>query len=582
MRMTLIFALFLALPFLAGCQGFMQPTPAPTLTVVSLASSAKVEPTATPQAERSAALVPASPTGTPVARQTVQPTATAAGQRIMALGVRPALVLRALPQAGAAVVATLPGSQVTWAEGRSPDGRWLRVAYGDAGARAWLALGDVNLLGEATDLPQIGPEAATTPSRTPAVAAGASAKSAPGGLAGRVLADQVNVRRGPGLDQVAIGQAGAGQPVTAIGRSREGDWLAVAWEGATGWVAARLIELSGNAADLPALAAQTSGVTAPAAPLPAAGGKIVLQTATGGDIYIVNADGSGLRRLTDGIDPALSPDGTRVAFARWGSPHGVFVLDLRTGQEQRIASVNRPRGPTWSSDGARLGFTHVTRTRTCVELGFSCVDPDEVRRMFGGRDCIVTPQGRRCIADFPVVNVDDNGLAVVNPADGSRQNLISEGTIQSVQWRPGQNQLLFRGRQGLQTIQPGEQPIPLGDDPNIGSPAWSPDGQRIVAQMRINNRSEIVLLDAAGKVARYLTQPPPTYERPGKPAPSSVAPTWSPDGQSILFLSDRDGAWKLYIMNADGSNQRLFLPNVLGQLSFRYDFAAERTANWGK
>jgi len=582
MRKTLIFAIFLVLPFLAGCQGFMQPTPAPTLTVVSLSSSAKVEPTGTPQAERSAALAPASPTTTPGPRQTVQPTEAAAGQRIMALGVRPLLVLRASPQAGAAVAATVPGSQVTWAEGRSPDGRWLRVAYGDAGARAWLALSDVNLLGEAADLPQVGPEAATTPSRTPAVAAGPSAKSAPGGLAGRVTADQVNVRRGPGLDQAVIGQAGAGQPVTVIGRSREGDWLAVAWGGGTGWVAARLIDLSGSAADLPALAAQTSGVTAPAAPLPASGGKIVLQTATGGDIYIVNADGSGLRRLTDGIDPALSPDGTRVAFARWASPHGVFVLDLRTGQEQRIASVNRPRGPTWSPDGARLGFTHVTRTRTCVELGFSCVDIDEVRRMFGGRDCIETPQGRRCIADFPVVNVDDNGLAVVNPADGSRQNLISEGTIQSTQWRPGQNQLLFRGRQGLQTIQPGEQPIPLGDDPNIGSPAWASDGQRIVAQMRINNRSEIVLLDASGKVARYLTQPPPTYERPGKPAPNSVAPTWSPDGQSILFLSDRDGAWKLYIMNADGSNQRLFLPNVLGQLSFRYDFAAERTANWGK
>jgi Tol biopolymer transport system component len=53
-------------------------------------------------------------------------------------------------------------------------------------------------------------------------------------------------------------------------------------------------------------------------------------------------------------------------------------------------------------------------------------------------------------------------------------------------------------------------------------------------------------------------------------------------GKSILFLSNRDGAWKLYVMNADGSNQRLFLPNILGQLSFRYDFAAERTANWGK
>jgi SH3-like domain-containing protein len=480
------------------------------------------------------------------------------------------------------VVATLPGSQVTWAEGRSPDGRWLRVVYGDVGARAWLALGDVNLLGEIADLPQIGPEASTASTPTLASAAEVSVKSAPGGSAGRVLADQVNVRRGPGLDQAVIGQTGAGKPISVIGRSREGDWLAVSWEGGMGWVSASLIELSGSAADLPALAGQTSVANAAANVALASSGKIVLQTATGGDIFIVNADGGGLRRLTDGIDPVLSPDGTRVAYARWGSPHGIFVLDLRTGQEQRIASVNRPRGPTWSPDGSRLGFTHVTRTRTCVELGFSCVDIDEVRRMFGGRDCIETPQGRRCIADFPVVNVDDNGLAVVNPADGSRQNLISEGTIQSTQWRPGQNQLLFRGKQGLQTIQPGEQPVPLGDDPNIGSPAWSPDGQRIVAQMRINNRSEIVLLETSGKVARYLTQPPPTYERPGKPAPNNVAPAWSPDGQSILFLSDRDGAWKLYIMNADGSNQRLFLPNALSQLSFRYDFAAERTANWGK
>ena len=50
MRKTLILTMFLVLPFLAACQGFMQPTPAPTLTVVSLASSAKVDPTGTPRA----------------------------------------------------------------------------------------------------------------------------------------------------------------------------------------------------------------------------------------------------------------------------------------------------------------------------------------------------------------------------------------------------------------------------------------------------------------------------------------------------------------------------------------------------
>jgi len=31
---------------------------------------------------------------------------------------------------------------------------------------------------------------------------------------------------------------------------------------------------------------------------------------------------------------------------------------------------------------------------------------------------------------------------------------------------------------------------------------------------------------------------------------------WSPDGQTIAFLSDREGKWKVYLMASDGSNQR--------------------------
>ncbi len=43
--------------------------------------------------------------------------------------------------------------------------------------------------------------------------------------------------------------------------------------------------------------------------------------------------------------------------------------------------------------------------------------------------------------------------------------------------------------------------------------------------------------------------------------PHNVAPNWSPDGKLVLFLSSRDsdnehGAWRLWVMDADGSNQR--------------------------
>ncbi len=45
--------------------------------------------------------------------------------------------------------------------------------------------------------------------------------------------------------------------------------------------------------------------------------------------------------------------------------------------------------------------------------------------------------------------------------------------------------------------------------------------------------------------------------------PNDVSPAWSADGQQITYASEESGAMRLFIMNADGSNQRA-LPAARG------------------
>lgn len=87
------------------------------------------------------------------------------------------------------------------------------------------------------------------------------------------------------------------------------------------------------------------------------------------EIYIMNADGTGVRRLTDNSNedayPVLSPDGARVAFAR--SVRGQWDLYVMNSDGTDVRRVMRAPNsdevlPSWAPDGLSLAFTATTAT----------------------------------------------------------------------------------------------------------------------------------------------------------------------------------------------------------------------------
>ena len=302
-------------------------------------------------------------------------------------------------------------------------------------------------------------------------------------------------------------------------------------------------------------------------PTPGLAGRLAFQVASGGDIYTINADGSGLRRLTDGLDPAWSPNGEQIAFSRWRSPWGIYRIQPDGSAEERAVDGNRLKEPAWSADGSRLAFS------TNYSYGG------------GGEVCFFG----YC---FTLPPTSAGQIWIVNLNTGEFLSLpLDDKAPHSPAWDPARDRIVYAGDRGLAWIDLGE-PISTGRFPEESSSAWdgSPSfaprpappeggtgGGRIAFMGRVHNHWEILIMNAAdGSGRAQLTHSDPDLDQP----PSNVAPAWSPDGRYIAFLSNRDGPWRIYVMSADGSGQRPMFGDRLDPLGIRYEWAAERVISW--
>ncbi len=98
-------------------------------------------------------------------------------------------------------------------------------------------------------------------------------------------------------------------------------------------------------------------------------------------IYVVNADGTSLRRLTRGSaeehEPAWSPDGGKIAFDRAGQ--GIVIINADGSGERALTAAAGGNMPAWSPDGSTIAFAGQALGQTGLFL--MNADGSNVRRV---------------------------------------------------------------------------------------------------------------------------------------------------------------------------------------------------------
>jgi Tol biopolymer transport system component len=292
-------------------------------------------------------------------------------------------------------------------------------------------------------------------------------------------------------------------------------------------------------------------------------------------IYIVNADGSGLRGVSsrmyeDAHGPAWSPNGKKLLFE--GDDDGVrsiYVIHVDGSDERRLAggpvSGGDPGiygGNAWSPDGRKIAFTD-RYGRVAV------INPDgSGRRWLTRRASVVwsgaswSPDGRElAFAGYEaiwVVRANGTGLRRLVSATAAGLDVGSTGGLGLPVWSPDGRKLGFDTRKGfVYVINRDGSGLRSVGHMAFGlafAPSWSPDGRWLAITSDRDGNGDIYIEKADGSGERRLT-----HSKVGRMA---SGPSWSPDGRWLAFTSDwaftsdRDPNGDIYIVKADGSGER--------------------------
>jgi Tol biopolymer transport system component len=198
-------------------------------------------------------------------------------------------------------------------------------------------------------------------------------------------------------------------------------------------------------------------------------------------VYVMHADGTGIRRLTDAKaedgGPTWSPDGRRIAFAREGA---LFVVASDGGPARRLgrAFAGRVADPAWSHGGKSIAFDY--RPDGFQEIWVVGADGRHTRRVtklraFSGYPSW-SPDGRRLAFQS---NARGGHFEIYSIAlDGSGLRRETRSSIDTIEpaWSPNGKEIAFSRDGAIWAVDRAGNERKLTSGDNDSAPVWRPAG----------------------------------------------------------------------------------------------------------
>ena len=241
--------------------------------------------------------------------------------------------------------------------------------------------------------------------------------------------------------------------------------------------------------------------------------------APGGDIFdtallVVRADGTGLKVLGDGAMPSWSADGKRIAFSRFQSGQGVWVMDAAGDPASARLIDKEGWGIQWSPDGRFWAYersgrlvirdvdtgkvVHQVRTAEAPAITWmwnSAWGPDSrslcgVVRLTNGQEAVAVQKLELPSAEARPEAREPGDLLAGLPVGGVRLLCTGDDFAEDVAWHPHGRRIAFpasstpRNRRQIYECDPTQDGMPrivTGQAPtdNVDQ-CWSPDGKTLV------------------------------------------------------------------------------------------------------